>query len=369
MDQLAKIADGMTPRMTEALIFWGDRNPQGSTARTNLGQGGGTHGAVHRRGLIAQGRDARGGTGYYLSPLGWALYTHLTGKPRPADADRLTLAEALTEAYGTGADQAAAQTATRRVHRRACDFQPVTAIDADLVAGWTYRASESTRTRYGWVTTDGQVAPTATYVFRDWAAEGVHAARIAGADRAPAATPTDVERHDDVKVHEDGPGKWIVERGADFLGAIWDEGARMARGRYAIWSPYLPTAGFFVAAAPAVDAIVDAWPPSLADLVQETGAPLEVVAATADLLAQEQEVAAERVYRTAVRGAEARVTFEAAASIRETLGAPAARYAVAIGRDDRTWPRFHGRDRAVRHAASYGLTADAVHDSAPVPTA
>ncbi|GGW99873.1 hypothetical protein [Streptomyces chryseus] len=105
---LAEIAAGMTPRMTEALIFWGDNNPQGSTARTNLGRGGGTHGAVHRRGLIGEGRDERGHVGYFLTPLGWALYTHLTGKPRPQDTGRFTkrvsLAGALAEAYGTDTD-------------------------------------------------------------------------------------------------------------------------------------------------------------------------------------------------------------------------------------------------------------------------
>lgn len=206
--------------------------------------------------------------------------------------------------------------------------------------------------------------------------QGGHAAREVAAAQAPAttravapaATPADVVRHDDVKVLPDGRGKWTVERGADFLGTIWDEGSRMSRGQYAAWSPYLPAAGFFTTPAAAVDAIVDAWPPSLADLAKETGAPLDTVAALAAQLAEEQEAAGQRVYRTATRGAAARVSFEAAAWIREALGAPAARYAVAIGSDEDTWPRFHGRDRAVRHAASYGLTADAVRDCAPAAT-
>ncbi|WP_327415437.1 hypothetical protein [Streptomyces sp. NBC_01233] len=105
---LDQIAAGMTPRMTEALTFWGDRNPHGSTARMNLGRGGGTLGAIHRRGLIGEGRDERGHGGYYLTPLGWALYTHLTGKPRPADPGRLALDEALAEAYAPDTDEAPA---------------------------------------------------------------------------------------------------------------------------------------------------------------------------------------------------------------------------------------------------------------------
>ncbi|MEU0275521.1 hypothetical protein [Streptomyces sp. NPDC006307] len=112
---LAEIAAGMTPRMTEALIFWGDRNPQGSAARTNLGKGGGTHGAVHRRGLIGEGHDERGNRGYFLTPLGWALYTHLTGKPRPADTGRLSFVDALAEAYPAEAP-AAEETATPARH-------------------------------------------------------------------------------------------------------------------------------------------------------------------------------------------------------------------------------------------------------------
>jgi hypothetical protein len=46
-----------------------------------------------------------------------------------------------------------------------------------------------------------------------------------------------------------------------------------------------------------------------------------------------------------------------------------ARYAVAIGEDDRDWMRFHDKDRALSCAATYGLDADAVHDTQPDATA
>ncbi|MCY0957701.1 hypothetical protein [Streptomyces sp. H27-H5] len=373
MSTLDRIAQGMTPRMTEALIFFGDRNPQGSAARVNLGQGGGTHGAIHRRGLIAEGRDERGRAAYFLSPLGWALYTHLTGRPRPTDAGRLPLAEALTEAHGEDTEapaieQAAAEAATRRVHPGACDFQPVTAHGTDIVTGWTYRRTDRPTALYGWITTTHAMAPTATLPARSWAEEGVHHA-AGEAPPAAATSPADVVRHDQVKVRRDGRGKWTVERGADTLGVIWDEGPKMSRGRYATWSPFQPTPGFFTAPAPALDAIVEAWPPSVADLAEETGATREEVEAAADRLAEEGQATGTRVYRTGVRGPLARVTFEAAAAVRETLGAPSARYAVAIGRDADTCPRFHHLERAMRHAETYGLGAEHVHDAAPAPAA
>ncbi|MFF4403649.1 hypothetical protein [Streptomyces sp. NPDC001404] len=61
--------------------------------------GGGTDGALYRRGLIGRGVDARGWTGWYLSPLGWAVLHHLDGTTRPADAGRPDLNTALAEAY------------------------------------------------------------------------------------------------------------------------------------------------------------------------------------------------------------------------------------------------------------------------------
>ncbi|MFH8577165.1 hypothetical protein [Streptomyces zaomyceticus] len=292
---LAQIAAGMTPRMTEALVFWGDRNPQGATARMDLGKGGGTLGAIHRRGLIGEGTDERGRGGYYLTLLGWDLYTHLTGKPRPVDTGRLTLDKAFAEAYPADAEEAptapryladyvtaldggqrvqritvaeegqtkpvqveelsydaernaahvleglgwtitgmetyggpsllrawvkpissdaaaalpeahradteisgaqqAAEIATRRVRRNACDFEPVMAADTNTVTGWTYRGSDRPQSRYGWVTTAGRVSP-ATFLFRGWAEESLHVAVQGIADR----NSVDVARPDGVTV-------------------------------------------------------------------------------------------------------------------------------------------------------------------------
>lgn len=95
--------------------------------------------------------------------------------------------------------------------------------------------------------------------------------------------------------------------------------------------------------------------------------PLADIITEADTLAAELEQTGGRVYRTAIRGAAAKLTNEAAAAVRERLGLPAARYAVAVGNDERTWPQFHSRDAALRCAAGYGLTADAVRDGAPAP--
>ncbi|MFE3378758.1 hypothetical protein [Streptomyces anulatus] len=215
----------------------------------------------------------------------------------------------------------------------------------------------------GWTIT-GMETYGGPAVFRAW----VEPFRAAPPAEVPtrSVAPADLVRHDDVQVHPDGCGKWTVERGTDLLGVIWDEGVEMSRGRYATWSAWAPIAGFFWDAGPAVDCIVDAWPPSLADLAEETGMPLEVLAAAADMFHAEWREAGERIYRTAVRGALARLTFEGVAMIRQFTGAPAGRYAVAIGRDEGVWPRFHNRHRAVSLARSYGLTADAVCDSAPV---
>ncbi|WP_406501572.1 hypothetical protein OHA04_27520 [Streptomyces sp. NBC_01590] len=190
-------------------------------------------------------------------------------------------------------------------------------------------------------------------------------------ETATEKTPADVTRTDGVTIHPDGNARWSVERGRDTMGVVWDEGPEMARGRYAAWSPFAPArdniAGYFDDPAAAVEAIVTLWPTSPADIARETGAPLADIITEADTLAAELEQTGGRVYRTAIRGAAAKLTNEAAAAVRERLGLPAARYAVAVGNDERTWPQFHSRDAALRCAAGYGLTADAVRDGAPAP--
>ncbi|MGK5733207.1 hypothetical protein [Streptomyces sp. URMC 124] len=95
-----RITDGLSPRMRNALHTLAT-NPQGAIPRRNLGRGGGTYGALHRRGLIGEGVDRRGEAGFFLTPLGWALLRHLDGTIRPADHDRLDVDDALAEAYPT----------------------------------------------------------------------------------------------------------------------------------------------------------------------------------------------------------------------------------------------------------------------------
>ncbi|MFE4496060.1 hypothetical protein ACFRKD_26765 [Streptomyces niveus] len=103
-----RMTDDLSSRMLDALRFWADNNPQGSTARTNNGNGGGTHGALVRRGLVGPGADERGHVGYFLTPKAWAYLRHMNGTVRQADANRLDLDAALTEAYP--AEQAAPET-------------------------------------------------------------------------------------------------------------------------------------------------------------------------------------------------------------------------------------------------------------------
>jgi hypothetical protein len=93
-----RMADDLSSRMLDALHVYA-KNPQGSTARRNNGRGGGTHGALVRRGLVALGVDARGESGYFLTPKAWAFLRAQYGTVRPADAGRLTLDQALAEAY------------------------------------------------------------------------------------------------------------------------------------------------------------------------------------------------------------------------------------------------------------------------------
>lgn len=253
-------------------------------------------------------------------------------------------------------------------------FVPERALDGTLL-GYTFQARPNSTSPYGWITA-ARTLPLGSEPCRSDARAVLCLA--AGKDRVSApgltpsaeapATPADVTRTDDVKVHRDGRGKWNVRRGRDILGVIWDEG-RMARGRFATWSPYAATpggvAGFFNDPAAAVEAIVDLWPTTPGDIARETGAPLGEVIEHVDVLAEEWSTQGRRVYRTAIRGAAAKLTREADATVRVHMGLPSARYALPLGSDARTWPRFHRHDAAVRHAASYGMTADAVIDTAP----
>ncbi|WP_432194735.1 zinc finger domain-containing protein [Streptomyces sp. bgisy027] len=93
-----RMADDLSSRMLDALHILA-KNPQGALARRNLGNGGGTHGALYRRGLLGEGVDERGQSGYFLTPKAWAFLRAQYRTVRPADAGRLTVDEALAEAY------------------------------------------------------------------------------------------------------------------------------------------------------------------------------------------------------------------------------------------------------------------------------
>ncbi|MFJ2892508.1 hypothetical protein ACIO53_41420 [Streptomyces sp. NPDC087305] len=93
-----RLADGLSSRMFDALHVLAT-NPQGSSARRNLGNGGGTLGALYRRGLLGEGVDERGQSGYFLTPKAWAFLLTQYGTVRPADAGRLDLDDALAAAY------------------------------------------------------------------------------------------------------------------------------------------------------------------------------------------------------------------------------------------------------------------------------
>ncbi|MFG2404233.1 hypothetical protein ACGFR8_07815 [Streptomyces brevispora] len=267
-----------------------------------------------------------------------------------------------------------ARAAVAGMYPQACAFDAQHAQDGTgTLLGYTFQERPHPTARAGWITAAGTVSKGLEAYHSDarvilcLAFEEDRATTPAPAVEA-LATPADVTRTDDVKIRPDGRGKWSVERGTDTLGVIWDEGA-MARGRFATWSPFAQTpgslAGFFDDPATAVDAIVDMWPTSPEDIARETGADLAEVIEHADALVEEWVAEGRRVYRTAVRGAAAKLTSEAAATVRVHMGLPSARYAVPIGADERTWPRFHRHDAALRHAASYGLTAGAVLDTAP----
>jgi hypothetical protein len=162
----------------------------------------------------------------------------------------------------------------------------------------------------------------------------IHAAP---ADEVPAAepTPADVVRTDGVTVKADGRGKWIVKRGGDHLGTIFDEGAEMTRGRFAGWSPYAGTPGNTTAfshdPAEVVESIVQAWPVTVAEVVAETGRPLDVVLAATEAVREEWEADRRRgVLRiAAATGAATKMTRAAADAVRARLAAPAADQAPA----------------------------------------
>ncbi|MGW0889293.1 hypothetical protein ACWDYA_14145, partial [Micrococcus luteus] len=148
--------------------------------------------------------------------------------------------------------------------------------------------------------------------------------------RAEPATPADVVRTDGVTVKADGRGKWIVVRGGDFLGTIFDEGPQMKRGRFAGWSPYAGTkhntTAFSHDPEAVVDSVVQAWPVTAADVVAQTGASLDDVLATAEAVTEEWQADGRRaVLRiTAAKEAATKMTREAAVEVAARLTAPAA---------------------------------------------
>ncbi len=197
----------------------------------------------------------------------------------------------------------------------------------------------------------------------------LHAAPAAEEAPVEDVTPADVARVDGVQVKADGRGKWIVVRGGDFLGTIFDEGPQMKRGRFAGWSPYAGTPGNVTAfshdPAEVVESVVQAWPVTVAELVAETGFPLDAVLAATDTVREEWEAKGRRgVLRiAAATGAATKMTREAATAVREALAARPARYVVPLGTDDRTFPRFHVREAAVRCAETYRIPEAAIQDT------
>ncbi|MFC8463401.1 hypothetical protein [Streptomyces sp. NPDC057250] len=139
-------------------------------------------------------------------------------------------------------------------------------------------------------------------------------------ERASLATPADVVRGDGVRVRKEGRGKWIVLRGGDYLGVIWDHGTGTRRGRFATWSPYRPATVCTNDPAEAVNLIVQAWPVSIAELAAELGITRAAVTAAADALAE----CGRYVYRTEIRGPRARIADEAADALRSAFAATGA---------------------------------------------
>ncbi|MFH8577162.1 hypothetical protein [Streptomyces zaomyceticus] len=119
-------------------------------------------------------------------------------------------------------------------------------------------------------------------------------------------------------------GRWAVEHGSRTLGFICDEGPWAPQGRYSTWSPYAEvpgnSGGFFQDPAEAVDVVVCLWPQSPASIVQKTGAPAPQIVVAAELLDAEWSEEGRCVYRSEIRGEDARLAGEAAAAIRQDLG-------------------------------------------------
>ncbi|MFE1425374.1 hypothetical protein ACFW6C_07380 [Streptomyces fungicidicus] len=67
-NKVEKLVAGLTPHMVEA-VKGAARNPGGGIGRRNLGNGGGTYGALGRRDIIAPGADGW----YALTELGWSV--------------------------------------------------------------------------------------------------------------------------------------------------------------------------------------------------------------------------------------------------------------------------------------------------------
>ncbi|MFD8509666.1 hypothetical protein ACFV27_00770 [Streptomyces antimycoticus] len=155
----------------------------------------------------------------------------------------------------------------------------------------------------------------------------LHADPAAEETPAEGVTPADVVRTDGVKVEADGRGKWIVVRGGDLLGAIFDDG-QMKRGRFAGWSPYVGTrhntTAFSDDPAEVVESIVQAWPVTAAELVAKTGASLDDVLATAAAVNEEWQADGRRaVLRiAAAKAAGTKMTRAAAAAVAARLAAP-----------------------------------------------
>jgi hypothetical protein len=133
---------------------------------------------------------------------------------------------------------------------------------------------------------------------------------------------------DSIRIEGDGPGRWVVVRGADFMGTIHDEGARMRRGRYAAWSPYAErrdgNAGFFHDMDAARDAVARCWPEEVAQIAGELGVPTDEVLTAAERLDAEWRNGGRRAVIRAERfaGADMRVTLAAADELRSRLGVP-----------------------------------------------
>ncbi|MGA5202765.1 hypothetical protein [Streptomyces variegatus] len=152
----------------------------------------------------------------------------------------------------------------------------------------------------------------------------LHAAPVAEESTAPA----DVIRTDGVTVKADGRGKWVVLRGGDFLGTIFDEGPEMKRGRFAGWSPYAGTPGNVTAftsdPAEVVESVVQAWPVTAAELVAETGRSLDDVLGAAYEVTEEWKADGRRAVLAiaAATGPATKMTREAAREVVARLTAP-----------------------------------------------